>query len=172
MPQCPQCNKPLATLVRRCPTCQADLDLLVDFAGQLQRGIEKADALARSGDLPKSIWAYLEVLEADPDNPTARRQVAQVVTAIRQFDLSSPERRRAAGLPPEEPKKSLWRDVGLKVTLAVLLFAGIFSMGFLAGARSSFVAAPSREKGDEALPPDNTAGGAPIGSPKNAIGGK
>ncbi len=149
MPQCPQCNKQLTTLVRKCPTCQAELDLLVDFAGQLQGGIERADSLLRSGELAKGVWAYLEVLETDPDNPAARRQVAQVVTAVRQFDLSSPERRRAAGLPPAEPKPSFWREVGWKLALGILLFAGTFSMGFLAGARSNLIPPAAGPKEEE-----------------------
>ena len=39
------------------------------------------------------MWAYLEVLEVDPDNATARRQVGKVVTAVRQFDQTAPGRR-------------------------------------------------------------------------------
>ncbi len=35
MPACPQCTKPLAELTRRCPSCMADLDLLVEYVSQL-----------------------------------------------------------------------------------------------------------------------------------------
>jgi hypothetical protein len=44
------------------------------------------------------------VLEVDPDNSTARKQIAQVVTAVRQFDSVMPGRRWANNLPPHLPK--------------------------------------------------------------------
>src|SRR5208282_1779608 len=97
MPICPQCTKPLREFSRRCPSCQADLDLLVDFVSQLQGGIERAENLARDGELGKAFWAYLEVLETDPDNVAARKQVGQVVTAVRQFDRVAPGRRWLGG---------------------------------------------------------------------------
>src|SRR5882724_6912741 len=97
MPTCPQCNKPLRELVRRCPTCQADLDLLVDYVSHLQGGLQRAENLVKAGELGQALWAYLEVLEADPDNPAARRQIGQVVTAVRQFDRVAPGRRWLSG---------------------------------------------------------------------------
>jgi len=99
MLQCPQCTKPLRELARRCPTCQADLELLVDYVGHLQGGLERAENLTRAGELGEAVWAYLAVLEVDPDNPAARRQVGQVATAVRQFDHVTPGRRWANGLP-------------------------------------------------------------------------
>ena len=93
MLQCPQCVKPLRELTRRCPSCQADLDLLVDYVSHLQGGLERAENLVRAGELGPAVWAYLEVLEVDPDNQKARRQISQVVTAVRQFDGASPGRR-------------------------------------------------------------------------------
>jgi len=104
MPNCPQCTKPLREITRRCPSCQADLDLLVDYVSHLQGGLERAENLVKAGDLGQAVWAYLEVLEVDPDNPTARKQVSQVVTAVRQFDTVMPGRRWANGLPPQLPK--------------------------------------------------------------------
>jgi hypothetical protein len=104
MPKCPQCTKPLREFTRRCPSCQADLDLLVDYVSHLQGGLERAENLVKAGDLGQAVWAYLEVLEVDPDNPTARRQVSQVVTAVRQFDTVMPGRRWSNGLPPQLPK--------------------------------------------------------------------
>jgi hypothetical protein len=59
----------------------------------LQEGLVRADALTKQGELGEAVWAYLEVLEVDPDNATARRQVGQVVTAVRQFDKAAPGRR-------------------------------------------------------------------------------
>jgi hypothetical protein len=100
MPNCPQCAKPLREITRRCPTCQADLDLLVDYVSHLEGGLERAQNLVKAGELGQAIWAYLEVLEVDPDNPTARKQIGVVVTAVRQFDSVMPGRRWANNLPP------------------------------------------------------------------------
>jgi hypothetical protein len=104
MPNCPQCTKPLREISRRCPSCQADLDLLVDYVSHLQGGLERAENLVRAGELGQAIWAYLEVLEVDPDNPRARKQIGMIVTAVRQFDTVMPGRRWASGLPPLLPK--------------------------------------------------------------------
>jgi hypothetical protein len=100
MPNCPQCTKPLREIARRCPSCQADLDLLVDYVSHLQGGLERAENLVKAGELGQAIWAYLEVLEVDPDNPQARKQIGLVVTAVRQFDTVMPGRRWANNLPP------------------------------------------------------------------------
>jgi hypothetical protein len=108
MPACPQCNKPLRELVRRCPTCQADLDLLVDYVSHLTGGLERAENLVKAGELGEAVWAFLEVLETDPDNGPARKQIGRVVTAVRTFDLSTPARRVAIGLPPQEPR-GFWK---------------------------------------------------------------
>src|SRR4051794_14398039 len=92
MPQCPQCNKPLRELVRNCPSCKADLNLLVDYVNHLQGGLERAQELTKAGELGRAVWTYLEILEVDPDNAAAKKQVAQVAAAVRQFDLSAPGR--------------------------------------------------------------------------------
>ena len=132
MPQCPQCSKPLVELTRQCPSCRADLDLLVDYVNGLKGSIEKAEQLTRGGQLGQAVWAYLEVLEVDPDNATARGQVGQIATAVRQFDLSTPARRWAQGLPPQDDsgkRLATWVQA-LILTLAVVL---AFGMGFLSG---------------------------------------
>src|SRR5436190_18816662 len=104
MPTCPQCTKPLRELSRRCPSCQADLDLLVDFVSHLKGGLQRAENLTRAGELGQAIWAYLEVLDTEPDNGPARRQIAQVATAGSRFDSSSQPWCIAAGLPlPDTP---------------------------------------------------------------------
>src|SRR5919107_1426650 len=90
---CPQCKKRTQGLLRKCQTCQTDLSLLVDYVGHLQDGLVRAEVMTRTGELGEAVWAYLEVLEVDPDNATARRQVGRVVTAVRQFDNASPSRR-------------------------------------------------------------------------------
>lgn len=136
MHRCPQCSKPLPDLVRRCPTCQADLDLLVDLAGQMRGGLEKAEAATRAGELGEAVWSYLEVLEADPDNPGARRQIARIATAVRQFDLSTPARRWASGMPAEE---TFWEKWGKVISAAAAgLMLGLL-IGLLVG-RSRFPA--------------------------------
>ena len=89
----PTCGKKLATLERECPRCRTDLSLLVDYVDHLQDGLSQAETLTRAGELGEAMWAYLGVLEVDPDNATARRQVRQVVTAVRQFDEATPGRR-------------------------------------------------------------------------------
>src|SRR5438067_2104158 len=90
---CPMCKKSVPRLERQCPTCRTDLSLLVDYVEGLQDGLARADALTRAGELGDAVWTYLAVLEIDPDNATARRQVGQVATAVRQFDRSMPGRR-------------------------------------------------------------------------------
>src|SRR5262245_19831030 len=90
---CPMCKKSLEGLVRECPRCRSDLSLLVDYTSHLQDGLARAQALTRQGELAEAVWAYLTVLEVDPDNPEARRQVGRVATAVRQFDRAAPGRR-------------------------------------------------------------------------------
>lgn len=87
------CKKSVPAAVAQCPRCATDLTLLVDFASHLTGGLERAEQLTRQGELGEAVWAYLEVLEVDPDNATARRQVGQVATAVRQFDRAAPGRR-------------------------------------------------------------------------------
>ena len=87
---CPLCQKPLETKSPICPRCAADLSLLVDVMHGCEEGLSRADSHLRAGELSEAVTAYLHVLEVDPDNPTARRQVSQVVTAVRQFDRRAP----------------------------------------------------------------------------------
>jgi hypothetical protein len=134
MARCPQCNKNLMDLTPRCPTCQADLGLLLDYVGQLQGGLDRADSLTRAGELGQAVWAYLEVLEVDPDNPTARRQVGQVATAVRQFDVTAPGRRWTLGLSPYLRGTALFGWLGAAV-LGVLLLL-VFTLGYFLGSLS------------------------------------
>jgi hypothetical protein len=126
MPNCPQCSKPLREFTRRCQSCQADLDLLVDYVSHLQGGLQRAENLTRAGELGQAIWAYLEVLEVDPDNPQARKQISQVVTAVREFDAFIPGRRWANGLPPQLPRGKLrwWHWLVFGVGLVAACGAG------------------------------------------------
>jgi hypothetical protein len=132
MPRCPQCNKNLVEITPRCPTCQADLSLLVDYVGNLQGGLERAENLTRAGELAQAVWAYLEVLEVDPDNPAARRQVGQVATAVRQFDMTVPGRRWAQGLGPlaDNGLVPKWvRNAFLLLALALTFCLGLYLGG-------------------------------------------
>jgi hypothetical protein len=113
----------------------ADLDLLVEYVSQLQVGLEQADHLTRGGELGQAVWAYLSVLEVDPDNPVARRQVGQVVTAVRQFDRTAPGRRwlqQVRGEPlPEAGGSGRWR--WLWAVLFLFAVALAFGIGYLLG---------------------------------------
>src|SRR5579885_1848120 len=83
---CPMCKKSVRRPARECPSCRTDLSLLVNYVEDLQEGLVRAEALTRAGELGEAVWAYLAVLEVDPDNAEAKRQVGQVAAAVRQFD--------------------------------------------------------------------------------------
>jgi hypothetical protein len=91
---CPMCKKGVPELEKACPTCRTDVSLLVDYVENLQDGLVRAESLTRQGELGEAVWAYLAVLEVDPDNATARRQVGRVATAVREFDRINPPGRR------------------------------------------------------------------------------
>lgn len=138
---CPMCKKSLPGLPKQCPTCRSDLSLLVDYADHLQTGLERAESFTRAGKLGDAVWEYLQVLEVDPDNPTARRQVGQVVTAVRQFDRTSPGQVWVARMRRRERFRrwveSTWRDGDslrwLTLVLAFLLVIAGAAGGFWAG---------------------------------------
>ena len=73
--------------------CKTDVSLLVDYVENLRDGLKRAEQLTKKGELGDAVWEYLEVLEVDPDNAMARRQVGKVSTAVRQFDQTAPGRR-------------------------------------------------------------------------------
>ncbi len=160
MPHCPQCMKPLCELGRRCPSCQADLDLLVDYVRHLNGGLEKAENLTRAGELGQAVWAYLEILEVDPDNAPAKKQVGQVVTAVRQFDLASPGRRLHLGLGngPGAGDLNILRRWFWTIAAAAAVFVA-FSLGYWLGGVPG-----EPEKGDpnsnppQHMQPNNTLG--------------
>ncbi len=130
MLRCPQCQKPLPQIVRRCPSCQADLDLLVDYVNHLQGGLERADNLVRAGELDQAVWAYLEVLEVDPDNAAARRQVSRVATAVRQFDRTSGSRSWWRLLSTAENQESFFLPPWCRTWV---MYAVIFVLGLALG---------------------------------------
>src|SRR6516165_5812329 len=93
MIKCPMCSALGDDNTQQCRKCKADLALLAEYVTHLRTGLSQAEAMTRAGDLGEAVWAYLTVLEVDPDNATARRQVGKVVTAVRQFDRTAPARR-------------------------------------------------------------------------------
>ncbi len=141
----PVCKKSLTRLNRQCPHCRTDLGLLVDYVDHLQVALERADALTRAGQLGEAIWAYLEVLEVDPDNATARRQVGKVVTAVRQFDQAAPGRRwlhrlrrqdrfrRQLRFWEDEQTRSRFGMAALILVLTAVVFIAGFWWGYLEG---------------------------------------
>lgn len=138
---CPMCKKTVPQRSRTCPRCTTDLTLLSDFVDHLQDGLSKAEALTREGQLGPAVWAYLEVLEIDPENPTARSQVGQVVTAVRQFDSAAPGRRWTERLR-RNARFRQWLDtwnsqrqmrVGAAIVVGLLVLAGTFMLGYYFG---------------------------------------
>jgi hypothetical protein len=130
------CKKSLTERTRECPRCRADLSVLVDYVGHLQEGLERAEALTRVGQLGEAVWAYLEVLEIDPDNAQARRQVNHVVAAVRHFDRAAVGRRWLDRLQRQTrfrrwlsswervPRRGGWGVLVILLLLLASLFAG------------------------------------------------
>src|SRR5262245_12273410 len=110
MLKCPMCRELLPDDARKCKKCQTDLSLLADYVSHLRSGLQQAELMTRAGELGEAVWAYLAVLEVDPDNETARRQVGKVATAVRQFDRAAPGRRWLRALQKESRWRRWWRD--------------------------------------------------------------
>jgi hypothetical protein len=139
------CKKTLAAEARNCPRCSTDLSLLTDLLGNLREGLSHAETLTREGRLGDAVWAYLEVLEVDPENPTARDQVGKVVTAVRQFDRASPGRRWADRLRRRARFRQwleTWHErrpirIAAWTLLGVVALATTFFLGYYFGTASS-----------------------------------
>jgi hypothetical protein len=152
---CPMCKKKLRGMEKECLSCKADVSLLVDYVGNLRDGLAQAERLTREGKLGEAVWAYLEVLEIDPDNATARRQVGKVTTAVRQFDETAPGRRWLTKLHKrkrfqrwmatfnENGEGGSWLGAALwfLVVLAALL------VGFMVGVQHTPAPAPAEQPG-------------------------
>jgi hypothetical protein len=137
MPVCPQCTKPLTELTKRCPSCMADLDLLVEYVNQLEEGLKRAEMFTRAGELDEAVWAYLAVLEVEPDNATARRQVGRVATAVRQFDRTAPGRRWLSHVRGEDGDDMVSRMARwMRNAFIVLVVLLAFMLGYGWGSRS------------------------------------
>jgi hypothetical protein len=142
---CPMCKKQLAEWTSECPRCRADLSILVDYVGCLHDGLVRADASTRRGELGEAVWAYLEVLEVDPDNAVARKQVMQVATAVRQFDRAARGRRwvrRLEGQARFRRWLTRWQEEGGLRSWRVLLIVILVALAFAAG---YWVARPGSE---------------------------
>ena len=140
---CPMCKKRLRGLERQCLSCKADVSLLVDYVENLREGLTQAEALTRQGELGEAVWTYLTVLEVDPDNTTARRQVGKVVTAVRQFDQTAPGRRWLKRLQKQTRFRrwmAKWNEgEGAGMVSGFLWFLLVFSallIGYVLGSQS------------------------------------
>jgi len=88
------------------------------------------------------------VLEVDPDNATARRQVGQVVTAVRQFDEATPGRRWFSKVRRRARFRAWLHSVGRgeesgwlgAAAIWVLVIVGALVLGFTLG-----ITTPPRE---------------------------
>src|SRR2546429_1976265 len=109
---CPMCKKSVRLTSRECPTCRTDLSLLLEYVDHLEDGLARAEALARAGELGEAVWAYLAVLEVDPDNAEAKRQVGQGAAPGRQFHRIAPGRPWLGKLPPRAPFRPLAPSLG------------------------------------------------------------
>ncbi len=116
---CPLCKKKLNTLDVKCPSCQADLSLLVGYVEDLAGGLEQAQSFTRAGRLGDAVFAYLQVLDVDPENSEARRQVGRVVSAVRNFD--------------SQPRPRTRQREGWSSTIWLLIVLGATLIGFAAG---------------------------------------
>jgi hypothetical protein len=146
---CPLCKKSLAEWSKECPRCRADLSILIDYVGNLRDGLARAQDQTRKGELGEAVWAYLEVLEVDPDNAQARRQVSRVAAAVRQFDRAAGGRRWLKRLQrqarfrrwlsswQEVDRVNLWQAVLSVIIVGLLaLFLG-YQLGWQRGARDA-----------------------------------
>ena len=159
---CPMCKKSVRLESRECPTCRTDLSLLVEYVDHLEEGLARAEELTRAGELGEAVWAYLAVLEVDPDNAEARRQVGQVAAAVRQFDRIALGRRWLDKLR-RRARFRHWADSwgqGSRGTFWVALAVGIalvvaaLGVGWALGARAAFAPLPAE-------PPAQTGKAAP-----------
>src|SRR5262245_33161356 len=129
---CPLCKKKAQSLERKCPTCQADLSLLVGYVGHLAAGLAHAERMTRAGQLDEAVWAYLTVLEVDPDNAVAREQVGRVVAAVRQFDESAPSRRWLGKLQQQTRRLRNGSDTGDRLIWPIVVVIAL-ALGLVLG---------------------------------------
>jgi hypothetical protein len=126
------CKKTLETRASPCPRCRTDLTLLVDYMSNLDEHLTKADEALKHGELGDAVWAYLNVLETDPDHAVAKRQVSKVATAVRQFDDAKRTGRNA----------NVMFGAGLVIAL-ILLLGGTFFLGYQFGTHGESTVTPA-----------------------------
>jgi hypothetical protein len=135
--------------------------LLVDYVDHLQDGLARAEALTRAGELGEAVWTYLGVLEVDPDNATARRQVGQVVTAVRQFDEATPGRRWLRKIRRQARFRAWLHSLGgeegaswFSTAVWVLVVLGALVLGYTLGATPAPRDTPPGDEKKLPAPPD------------------
>jgi hypothetical protein len=133
---CPLCKKAVAETSRECPSCRADLSLLTDFVDNVRHGLQRAEVQVREGRLGPAVWAYLEILEVDPENAVAREQVGQVATAVRQFDRAARERAWFRRLLQRAHSRQ-WLIPALYAALILAAAALAYAAGYYAGRPSA-----------------------------------
>ena len=162
------CKKTLASLDRECPRCRFDLSLLAEYVVHMDGGLARADRLTCNGELGEAVWAYLAVLEVDPDQPVARRQVGQVAAAVRQFDRSAPGRRWLKRLRRQARFRrwlASWESTALagqllKRILWIMAILAALAVGLLGGyllGRQSNAKQPPVEEAPAQQPPAETS---------------
>src|SRR5262249_48361165 len=129
------------------PTCRTDLSLLVDYATNLNEGLVRAEEYTRAGELDQAVWAYLQVLEVEPDNPVARRQVGRVATAVRQVERTSDKHWRKR-LRRENGSWLPWVAVAAMFLLAVGALAGGYWWGYSAALKQEMPDLPGVVAGE------------------------
>jgi hypothetical protein len=146
------CRKKLRGMERQCLNCRTDVSLLVDYVEDLRDGLKQARELTAKGELGDAVWKYLEVLEVDPDNAAARRQVGKVATAVRQFDQTAPGRRWRKKLQNQTRFRrwlARWNEgegAGwLGGLLWLLLVLGVFFLGYGIGSGALRLPSPPPE---------------------------
>jgi hypothetical protein len=116
------CKKELPWGTNPCSRCRTDLTLLADYMGNLDEHLDRAESALKAGELGDAVWAYLNVLETDPEHPVARKQVTKVATAVRQFDES-----KRTGL------RGMFLLGAGSIVAVVILVAGMFFAGYKVG---------------------------------------